>query len=362
MYTIPDSTLEFSNSYLGAASWTEGVPQRMVGIVRFDYVDTIQVAPLLYYTVGAALYGISMPQSTVATMALQDADEGPVVSTLTCDSLEAGVVTVKSTLNIEGDCNIDTDLDVEGEVTFGSALGVTGALDVGATLSVNTGGASITGNSAITGTLNVTENARFRKSVIVDETVACGNVLVRGGIHNDVICDFLEVATNATVRGTLFTEGNLVMNLHTRENADPSIASKQIKMVVEPFNTSTDHNEIANDLTHNTSDLDGIRMKFQEHHPSGTITGSFIAYQGIDHSSTKNGLTLGGYHKTSAGVDNMYPHMKLYSDTTPGTVKIFVPTVFEALLIFPKMVNKWRGKLWTHQMVTLPMALPIMVL
>ena len=214
-------------------------------------------------------------------------------------------------------------------MTFGSALGVTGALDVGAALSVTTGGASITGNSVITGTLDVTEDARFRKTLIVDETVACGNVLLRGGTHNDVICDVLDVATNATVRGTLFTQGNMVMNLHTR-------ASSHLKMVVEPFNTLMSHNEISVDETTPSSDMDGIRMKFQEHHPSGTITGSFIAYQGIDHGGVKNGLSLGGYHKTSGGVDNMYPHMKLYSDTHPGTVKIFVPTVFGGVVDFSK--------------------------
>jgi hypothetical protein len=128
------------------------------------------------------------------------------------------------------------------------------------------------------------------------------------------------------------------MNLHTRANADPAIASKQLKMVVEPFNTLMSHNEISTDETDPSSDMDGIRMKFQEHHPSGTITGSFIAYQGIDHASAKNGLSLGGYHKTSAGVDNMYPHMKLYSDTSPSnsTVKIFVPTVFGGVVDFSK--------------------------
>jgi hypothetical protein len=143
---------------------------------------------------------------------------------------------------------------------------------------------------------------------------------------------------NATVKGTLFTEGNLVMNLHTRANANPAIASKQLKMVVEPFNTLMSHNEISTDETDPSSDIDGIRMKFQEHHPDGTITGSFIAYQGMDHGGTKNGLSLGGYHKTSAGVDNMYPHMKLYSDTSPSnpTVKIFVPTVFGDIVDFSK--------------------------
>ena len=141
---------------------------------------------------------------------------------------------------------------------------------------------------------------------------------------------------NATVKGTLFTEGNLEMDLHSRANADPAIASKQLKMVVEPFNTLMSHNEISVDETDPSSDMDGIRMKFTEHHPSGNITGSFIAYQGIDHAGAKNGLSLGGYHKTSAGLDNMYPHMKLYSDTNPGTVKIFVPTVFGGVVDFSK--------------------------
>ena len=182
-------------------------------------------------------------------------------------------------------------LDIVGDTTFANGLDVSGD-------------AGFFANATMHGLLGVTSHATFN--------------------------------ANATVKGTLFTEGNLVMNLHARANADPAIASKQLKMVVEPFNTLMSHNEISVDETDPSSDIDGIRMKFQEHHPSGTITGSFIAYQGIDHGGDKNGLTLGGYHKTSGGTDNMYPHMKLYSDTNPGTVKIFVPTVFGGVVDFSK--------------------------